>query len=89
MRSQSPNQVIGVAAHETGHIAGGHLARTGLHLERSVPAAAQRRLYVWALERGGLDAMLDAALVRPFVWTFERFDRIERRWVERIAGRFP
>ncbi len=28
MRSQSPNQVIGVAAHETGHIAGGHLART-------------------------------------------------------------
>jgi predicted Zn-dependent protease len=28
MRSQNPNQVIGVAAHETGHIAGGHLART-------------------------------------------------------------
>jgi predicted Zn-dependent protease len=27
MRSQNPNQVIGVAAHETGHIAGGHLAR--------------------------------------------------------------
>src|SRR5260370_12641051 len=28
IRSQTPNQVIGVAAHETGHIAGGHLART-------------------------------------------------------------
>jgi predicted Zn-dependent protease len=28
MRSQTPDQVIGVAAHETGHIAGGHLART-------------------------------------------------------------
>ncbi len=28
IRSQNPNQVIGVAAHETGHIAGGHLART-------------------------------------------------------------
>jgi predicted Zn-dependent protease len=28
MRSQNPNQVIGVIAHETGHIAGGHLART-------------------------------------------------------------
>jgi predicted Zn-dependent protease len=27
MRSQNPNQVIGVIAHETGHIAGGHLAR--------------------------------------------------------------
>jgi predicted Zn-dependent protease len=28
MRSETPNQVIGVIAHETGHIAGGHLART-------------------------------------------------------------
>jgi len=28
LRSQRPNQVVGVAAHETGHIAGGHLART-------------------------------------------------------------
>ena len=27
MRSKSPNQVIGVIAHETGHISGGHLAR--------------------------------------------------------------
>jgi predicted Zn-dependent protease len=27
LRSQSPNQVIGVVAHETGHMAGGHLAR--------------------------------------------------------------
>jgi predicted Zn-dependent protease len=27
-RASSPNQVIGVIAHETGHIAGGHLART-------------------------------------------------------------
>jgi predicted Zn-dependent protease len=27
-RAESPNQVIGVIAHETGHISGGHLART-------------------------------------------------------------
>ncbi len=27
MRGQNPNQLIGVIAHETGHIAGGHLAR--------------------------------------------------------------
>lgn len=27
--ADSPNQLIGVIAHETGHIAGGHLARTG------------------------------------------------------------
>ena len=28
LAAESPNQVIGVIAHETGHIAGGHLART-------------------------------------------------------------
>ena len=28
MESDTPNQVIGVIAHETGHISGGHLART-------------------------------------------------------------
>ena len=27
MQSQTPNQLIGVLAHETGHIAGGHLAK--------------------------------------------------------------
>jgi len=28
-RAKSPNQLIGVMAHETGHMAGGHLARSG------------------------------------------------------------
>src|SRR5215813_12327304 len=27
LQSESPNQLIGVLAHETGHLAGGHLAR--------------------------------------------------------------
>ena len=27
MQSQTPNQIIGVLAHETGHLAGGHLAK--------------------------------------------------------------
>lgn len=28
MRSESPNQLVGIMAHETGHIAGGHIARS-------------------------------------------------------------
>ena len=28
LRSETPNQLIGIIAHETGHISGGHLART-------------------------------------------------------------
>jgi len=33
MQAKTPNEVIGVLAHETGHIAGGHLARMRLQLE--------------------------------------------------------
>ncbi|WP_395684832.1 M48 family metalloprotease [Aestuariivirga sp.] len=33
LQSTTPNQVIGVLAHETGHIAGGHLARMGVEID--------------------------------------------------------
>jgi predicted Zn-dependent protease len=35
MQSQTPNQLIGVLAHETGHLAGGHLARFREELARA------------------------------------------------------
>jgi predicted Zn-dependent protease len=35
VRAKTPNEVIGVLAHETGHIAGGHLARMGVELEHA------------------------------------------------------
>ena len=34
-QSKNPNEVIGVLAHETGHIAGGHLARMGQQLDKA------------------------------------------------------
>src|SRR5207237_10379385 len=34
IQAKTPNEVIGVLAHETGHIAGGHLARMGMEIER-------------------------------------------------------
>jgi predicted Zn-dependent protease len=39
MQSDTPNEIIGVLAHETGHIAGGHLARMRLQLEGAQTAA--------------------------------------------------
>lgn len=33
MQSDTPNDLIGVLAHETGHIAGGHLARMGVEID--------------------------------------------------------
>ena len=34
LRTERPNQLIGVLAHETGHIAGGHLARAQEEMEK-------------------------------------------------------
>jgi predicted Zn-dependent protease len=39
MRSQTPNQVIGVMAHETGHIAGGHLVRSDRQMTKAMIAS--------------------------------------------------
>jgi predicted Zn-dependent protease len=38
MQSQTPNQLIGVLAHETGHLAGGHLAKLREELARAQTA---------------------------------------------------
>jgi predicted Zn-dependent protease len=35
MRSESPNQLVGIMAHETGHIAGGHLARSEVEVRKA------------------------------------------------------
>jgi predicted Zn-dependent protease len=39
MKSETPNQLIGVLAHEAGHIAGGHLARLKVQIARMQSAA--------------------------------------------------
>ena len=38
MQSQTPNQIIGVLAHETGHIAGGHLSKLRAELANAQTA---------------------------------------------------
>jgi predicted Zn-dependent protease len=58
MESQTPNQIIGVLAHETGHIAGGHLARL-----REQMAAAQTQAIIAMLL--GVGAMVAGARAGP------------------------
>ena len=53
MQSKSPNELIGVLAHETGHIAGGHLARMGIALDRASTAAILGSLLGVAAMVGG------------------------------------
>lgn len=55
--ADTPNQVIGVLAHETGHITGGHLARTQDALsDASTLAIVSMLVGVAALAAGGGDA---------------------------------
>jgi NAD(P)H-quinone oxidoreductase subunit 5 len=64
---------------------GEHVTRTGAHLEKNVPTAAQLWLYRFALQRGYLDALIIGWLVAPVVRVFRFFDRLERRFTDFIA----
>ena len=53
MSAKTPNQVIGVIAHETGHITGGHLARLRTQVSRAKSAALMLQLIGLAAMVGG------------------------------------
>ena len=52
MESETPNQIIGVLAHETGHIAGGHLAR----MRETLAAATTQSIIAMLLGVGAMVA---------------------------------
>ncbi len=53
MEAKTPNQVIGVIAHESGHITGGHLARLRTQVGRAKSAALMLQLIGLAAMVGG------------------------------------
>ena len=55
-QAKTPNEVIGVLAHETGHIAGGHLARLGNQIEKASNLAIISMLLGAAVAVGGAAA---------------------------------
>jgi predicted Zn-dependent protease len=62
LAAETPNELIGVLAHETGHIAGGHLARTRQAVNQALgPALISIGLGVLAIAAGAPDA--GAALI--------------------------
>jgi predicted Zn-dependent protease len=52
MQSETPNQIIGVLAHETGHLAGGHLAR----MHEQLASAQTQMIIAMLLGAGALAA---------------------------------
>src|SRR6478672_5237159 len=58
MDAKTPNQIIGVIAHESGHITGGHLARLRNQISKAKSAALMLQLL-------GLAAMAAGAVAAP------------------------
>lgn len=56
LKADTPNEVIGVLAHETGHIAGGHLARMGVEVDSANYTAIIGMLLGIAAIAGGVAA---------------------------------
>jgi predicted Zn-dependent protease len=54
MEAKTPNQVIGVIAHESGHITGGHLARLRNQVSKAKSAALMLQLLGLAAMAGGV-----------------------------------
>ncbi len=51
--------------------------------------ALRNRLYLFALERGHLDAWLQNVFVEPFIGVFRWCSRMESRWIEWCGGARP
>lgn len=65
---------------------GGHVARTGSHLERMAPSPVRLWLYRFALNRGYLDALIMGWVIAPPARALRWLDRAERRWSRWIGG---
>ena len=61
VQAKTPNEVIGVIAHETGHIAGGHLARMGREMDKASTTAIIGMLLGAAAIVGGAAAGQDGS----------------------------
>ncbi|WP_329084833.1 MULTISPECIES: proton-conducting transporter transmembrane domain-containing protein [unclassified Streptosporangium] len=71
--------------HHLERLTGGPLPRTGRHLDRLVPRAAQAWLYRYALERGYFDAWLRDHLVGGLTRLIRRADALDDRWARRLS----
>jgi len=67
MRSETPNQLVGIVAHETGHIAGGHLIRS----EEAMKNAAIKTIIAMVLGAGAAVASHNAGGVGPMMYGAE------------------
>jgi NAD(P)H-quinone oxidoreductase subunit 5 len=73
--------------HNVESAVGGHMSRSGVHLERIFSRLFGDRMYRFALERNYVEAAMDRFVVHPLLGTFRRLDRLESAWVRRAGGK--
>ena len=66
--------------------AAGHFEPTGAHLQKAVPPRVRHWLYLFAVERGFLDPLLDRAVVVPFQRSARALDRLDRLVCDIVGG---
>lgn len=88
MRAETPNQLKGVIAHEAGHIAGGHLARSGEAMQAAMtPAYVSIALGLIAIAAGAADAgsALIASSQQFALLSFLRFSQVQESAADQAA----
>lgn len=91
LAADNPNEMIGVLAHETGHIAGGHLARSREAANRSMgPALISIGLGVIAIAAGAPDAgaMLIAGSQQFAMSNFVRHTQVQESAADQAAAQY-
>jgi predicted Zn-dependent protease len=91
MQLKSPNQIIGILAHETGHIAGGHMIRDAGAMQRaSIPMLIGMAVGIAAMIAGqGQAGMAGIALGEQAAEdSFLSFSRVQEATADQMGQRF-
>ncbi len=72
--------------HNLENAIGSRLTHQASLWERLIPESGREWLYRISMERGFLDAILDAYIVHPFIAVFRWSDRMERSWTDLLSG---
>jgi predicted Zn-dependent protease len=91
LQLKTPNQVIGVMAHETGHIAGGHLLRdTSAISKASIPMLIGMAVGVAAMIAGAGEAGMGAIALgeQAAMSQFLAFSRVQEATADQMGQRF-
>ena len=91
LQLKTPNEVIGVMAHETGHIAGGHLLRdTSAISKASVPMLIGLAVGIAAMAMGAGEAGMGAIMLgqQAAQLQFMAFSRVQEATADQMGQRF-